>query len=279
MHGILEKIVDSRKESFKKQVERLPAALKESTIAPRSTISKALQASHGSGSPGIIAEIKRASPSKTFETQGTPFDIQGRIKAYAKAGVQAISVLTEPLYFQGSFDDLLVATSSVTIPVLCKDFIVLPEQLDVAAKLGASNVLIIVKLSQSLKLIDHCLEVGLEPLLEVHDEEDLFKVIDLCRENNHLRLVGMNNRNLNTLDVDISISKHLIPIARNELPRNTTIVSESGIKDVEDVASIANAGAHGFLIGTTFMNAPVTEIHGIVKSFQASYKNEEKMAW
>nr|MDO8117834.1 indole-3-glycerol-phosphate synthase [Candidatus Sigynarchaeota archaeon] len=257
MHGILEKIVSSRSGSFEKQIERLPRDAPAGKHAPRITISDAIRASCVNGSPGIIAEIKRGSPSRAFETPGKPVDIHGRINAYVEAGVQAISILTEPTFFHGSFDDLCIATSTVALPVLCKDFIVLPEQLDVAAMLGASNALIIVKIPDSLKLVDHCIKLGLEPLLEVHDEQDLLEVIDLSRENKKVNLVGINNRDLNTLDVDISTSKRLIPIARKELPRNTVIVSESGIQDVFDVRNLASAGAHGFLIGTAFMNTPV----------------------
>jgi indole-3-glycerol phosphate synthase len=194
------------------------------------------------------------------------------LRAYEAAGVHGISVLTEPQHFNGSFDDLAEAVAETTRPILCKDFIVTPGQLELALRLGAGSVLIIVKLKPSLALVGKCLDLCLEPLLEIHDEQDLNAIVPVVRGNPGLFIVGINNRDLATLRVNTSTTVKLAPLARELLGDEPVIISESGIESPADAKRLYMAGVDGFLIGTAFMNTPVDALEATIGRYIDIFK-------
>ncbi len=196
---------------------------------------------------GVIAEVKRASPSKGILAHG--LDAAERAVLYATGGASAISVLTEPSRFGGSLTDLNAVAASVTLPVIRKDFLVAPVQLWEARANGASVVLLIARaLSPDLlrQLVDAAEEIGLETLVEVRDEQELERAITL-----KARVIGVNNRNLETLVIDPSTAPRLIA----RIPAAIVAVAESGMQCVEDVAPAADAGADAILVGSALSSA------------------------
>ena len=251
---ILEKIIaDKRREvALKKSI--IPITQLENSVLFNSrthSLSKLLQNS----SSGIIAEHKRKSPSK--QTINSSFSVEEVVKGYQNAGVCGISVLTDMKYFGGSLDDLVLARASVTIPLLRKEFIIDEYQLMEAKANGADVILLIaaVLTRQEIKnLSEFAQSLGLEVLLEVHNEEELFKSIMPS-----LNMIGVNNRNLKTFEVSLSYSKELANIIPNEFVK----ISESGISNVADVKDLQQFGYQGFLIGENFMK---TENAGLAAS-------------
>ena len=241
---ILEKIIadKSREVALKKAI--IPVSQLENSVLFNSrtqSLSKLLQNS----SSGIIAEHKRKSPSK--QTINSSFTVEEVVKGYQNAGVCGISVLTDMKYFGGSLDDLLLARASVTIPLLRKEFIIDEYQLIEAKAHGADVILLIaaVLTRQEIKyLSEFAQSLGLEVLLEVHNEEELQKAIMPS-----LNMIGVNNRNLKTFEVSLSYSKELANIIPNEFVK----ISESGISNIEDVKELQQFGYQGFLIGENFM--------------------------
>lgn len=260
MNTILEEIIGSRFDNFKKQaINSIPRS-----PAKKQSLIRRLLDMRGTR-VGIIAELKKASPSRgTYNC----ISIETRLDAYDVCGVQAISVLTEPSHFHGSYEDLAIAVNRTRVPVLCKDFIISREQLDLASKIGASVALIIVKIKKSLELVNACLDLGLEPLLEIHDRADLDAIIPVVKANPELKLIGINNRNLSTLEVDLSTSITLIPKVKAALGDLPLIISESGINHPRDVKALHAAGADAFLIGNLLMNQPVDELPATLKELQ-----------
>lgn len=195
----------------------------------------------------VIAECKRRSPSKGVLRE--QYDAVGIAKSYADAGAAALSVLTEPTFFDGSLDHLAAVRQAVELPLLRKDFIVSPYQILEAKAAGADAVLLIVAAlsQQELKaLAADAARHGLETLVEVHNREELDRAIDAGAE-----VIGVNNRNLRTLDVDVRASEDLIA----RMPRSVIAVSESGLKTAEDVMRLQAMGYRAFLIGERFMAA------------------------
>lgn len=197
---------------------------------------------------GIIAEIKRASPSKGL--------INGEVhpakqaKAYEANGASAISVLTDTPFFQGTMDDLLEVRNEVDLPILCKDFIIDTIQIDRAKAYGANIILLIAAALDALRLrelYDHAVEQGLEVLCEVHNEKEMETVLQLEPE-----LIGVNNRNLKTFEVDLSITERIADMVERE---DTILISESGIRHQKDVEEVAQAGAEVILVGETLMRS------------------------
>ena len=197
----------------------------------------------------IIAEIKQASPSEGEIKKVDPVEIA---KIYEHSGACAISVLTEENYFRGSLEFLKKVRDAVNIPLLRKDFIVDPLEVWEAKAFGADMVLLIVKILDEVllrDLIDLSKELGLTPLVEVFDEGELEKVLKYYRD-----LVGVNNRNLETLEVDLKVSERLIPKMKEAGVR--CAVAESGISKREDIEKLLKVGADAFLIGTSLMKSP-----------------------
>lgn len=195
----------------------------------------------------IIAEIKRASPSKG--TIRSDLDPERQAAAYEAGGAAAVSVLTEPHFFQGGDDDLMRARAAVSLPVLRKDFIVSTYQIYESAVMGADAVLLIVRALSDAFLRDAvclCGELGLETLVEVHSEPELVRATRAGS-----RVVGINNRDLTTFETDIRNSARI----GRHLADHQIAVSESGIRDRADIVSLCRAGIHNFLIGESLVRS------------------------
>jgi indole-3-glycerol phosphate synthase len=205
----------------------------------------------------IIAEIKRASPSKGVINSG--INVAEQAKLYQAGGAAALSVLTERDFFRGSPEDLKEARKVVNIPVLRKDFIISPWQVYESAAMGADAILLIVRALNQDELVDlYTLgrQVGLDVITEVHDEDEMERAV-----NAGVEIIGINNRNLDTFITDIHTSKRLASMAGNAV-----LVSESGIRDYKDIKILRDAGIHNFLIGETLMKSgdPVKSLQEIM---------------
>ena len=206
----------------------------------------------------LIAEMKRASPSKgPIRPDATVTDI---VRAYEAAGASACSVLTEPHWFGGSLDDLVEARAACDLPLLRKDFIVDPYQLAEARLAGADAVLLIVAAldpADLTSLQDQAGEIGLDCLVEVHDEDELETALECGAE-----IIGVNNRNLQTLDVDPDTALRLLVDA----PAGSIVVAESGITSNADVQRLEEAGVDAILVGEALMREddPAAAVHALL---------------
>jgi len=195
----------------------------------------------------VIAECKRRSPSRGVLRQD--YDPAAIALGYADAGAAAISVLTEPTFFDGALEHLSAVRQAVPLPLLRKDFIVSEYQLLEARAAGADAVLLIVAALRPVELKvlhEHATALGLDVLVEVHDATELAIALDAGT-----RIVGVNNRNLRTLQVDVRVSEDLIA----EMPADAIAVSESGLRSAEDLLRLKAAGYRAFLVGERFMAA------------------------
>ena len=197
----------------------------------------------------VISEIKRASPSKGLIAEGIiPAE---QATQYADAGAACISVLTDTPFFQGTFDDLAEVASTVSIPILCKDFIIHPIQIDHAKHGGASVVLLIaaaLKQEQFLSLYEYAVSKGLEVLVEVHDSVELDRALQL-----DAKLIGVNNRDLRRSIGSLSPPGDSGPSFPFEEKR--VLISESGIWNAADAIKVANYGASAVLVGESLMRS------------------------
>lgn len=197
------------------------------------------------GSTGIIAEFKRKSPSKGwFKTK--ELEAEKVVTWYNNKGAAGISVLTDEVFFGGDLDDLIQTKVVTDIPVLRKDFIIDEWQIAEAKAFGADVILLIAACltpGEVKQLAAFTKSIGLESLLEIHNEEELEHICD------EVDLVGVNNRNLKTFEVDINTSLQLI----DKIPKDKPAVAESGISSAKTLATLRQAGFKGFLIGETFM--------------------------
>jgi indole-3-glycerol phosphate synthase len=195
----------------------------------------------------VIAECKRRSPSRGVLRDH--YDPVAIARGYADAGAAAISILTEPTFFDGSLEHLAAVRPAVSVPILRKDFIVSEYQLHEARAAGADAVLLIVGALRPVEvkvLHEHAAALGLDVLVEVHDATELAIAIDAGA-----RIVGVNNRNLRTLQVDVGVSEQLIAA----MPADVIAVSESGLRTAADILRLHARGYRGFLIGERFMSA------------------------
>lgn len=198
--------------------------------------------------PAVIAECKRRSPSKGVLRE--PYDAVTIARGYAAAGAAAISVLTNERFFGGSLGDLRAVRDAVAVPVLRKDFVVDPYQLEEARAAGADAVLLIVAALDAARLRElhaAAIALGLEVLTEVHDEQELEVALAMGAA-----IVGVNNRNLRTFVTELATSERLA----TRVPPGTVLVAESGLRDGTDLARLARAGIGAFLVGEAFMTAP-----------------------
>ena len=196
----------------------------------------------GKANVAVIAEVKRSSPSKGVINSA--LDIEQQARAYDDGGAVAISILTEPNRFGGSNEDLVKAAAVTQLPLLKKDFHVDVAQIYEAKALGAAAALVIVRAvnpDRLRELIDAGREVGLDVLVEVRDEAELRLALSLGAG-----IIGVNNRNLETLEIDTTTATRVIP----HVPKGVIAVAESGVKTVEDVKRLAGAGADAVLIGS-----------------------------
>lgn len=201
-----------------------------------------------SRTPGLIAEVKRKSPS-AGEIRA-PFDAQGIGTAYQSAGAQAVSVLIDRKYFGGGEADFRAVRAAVNLPLLYKEFVVDDWQVWHAASLGASAILLIAAVldrEELERMLGLCAEARLTPLIEVHEEADLSKLWGL-----DAHCIGINNRDLHTFEVSIETTLRL----REAAPAGCTVVSESGIRSADDVAKLKEAGVHAILVGEHLLRQP-----------------------
>ena len=230
-----------------RQAEEPPAALAKRAEAQPSRKGRFEAALSRLDGFNVIAECKRRSPSKgVLRAEYDPVAIA---RGYAAAGAAAISVLTEPAFFDGSLDHLSAVRAAVDVPLLRKDFVVSEYQLLEARAAGADAVLLIVAALRpaELKVLhDHARRHGLDVLVEAHDAGELSIAIDAGA-----RIIGVNNRNLRTLQVDVHASDALIA----RMPADVIGVSESGLKTAADLARLKGLGYRAFLIGEAFMSA------------------------
>ena len=242
--NILDKIIlDKRREVVLKKSIIPVSQLEASVFFDKQTIS--LSHNLRNSNSGIIAEHKRRSPSKAEINYG--FTVEEVVKGYETAGACGISVLTDGKYFGGSLDDLLLARASVNIPLLRKEFIVDEYQILEAKAHGADLILLIAAVlsrEEIKSLSEFAHRLGLEVLLEVHNQEELEKSIMPS-----LDMIGVNNRNLKTFEVSLDFSKKLADLIPNEFVK----VSESGISSIEAITELKPFGYQGFLIGENFM--------------------------
>lgn len=207
-----------------------------------------VQALRDGAAPRVIAECKRRSPSKGILREH--YSAPEHAASYAAAGAAAISVLTEPTFFDGSLDDLAAVRRAVTTPLLRKDFIVERYQVLEAAANGADAILLIVggltREALSRRLAD-ARECGLAALVEVHDADELSVAIDAGAD-----VIGVNSRNLRTLSVDPAVHEQVA----GRIPKHAVAVAESGIRDAGDIARLTRAGYHAFLVGERLIVEP-----------------------
>jgi indole-3-glycerol phosphate synthase len=245
---ILEEITRKRKEDVERRKKEFPLewlgrSLAYNPYVPRDA-KKALQSTQKNPYK-IIAEIKKASPSKgIIKDDFEPILIA---KEYYEGKADAISVLTEPNYFLGDIEYITQVRRYVPLPILRKDFIFDKYQLVEALVYGADFVLLIARMlsTKELKtLLEYCWHLGMEALVEIHNKKDLTKAI-FCGAN----IIGINHRNLETFEIDFSLSEKLIPL----IPKNKIIVAESGINSFEQIKYLHSMGADAFLIGEFLM--------------------------
>jgi indole-3-glycerol phosphate synthase len=203
---------------------------------------------HSAPRPRIIAEIKRRSPSRG-EIRAR-FDPAECAKAYTDGGAAAISVLTDERFFGGHLDQLQVVRAVTPLPLLRKDFVIDPYQIDQARVAGADAVLLIVAALAPASLYAlrvRAAELGLDTLVEVHDERELDAALEAGAQ-----LIGINNRDLHSFSTDLAVTERLAP----KVPGAVTVVAESGIFSHEDVRRLEAAGAHACLVGESLMREP-----------------------
>jgi len=242
---ILDRIVADKKEELKDTKARLPLRELKAMVGGMPSTRDFAEALIDPDRVTVIAEVKKASPSKgIIRVEFDPVEIAS---AYERNGARAISVLTERRYFMGELKFLGDIRRAVDIPLLRKDFIFDDYQVYEARANGADAFLLIAAILEANQLRDlHAMgrDMGLEALAEVHDEADLVKVLDAGFE-----IIGINNRNLNTFEVDLVTTERLIKL----MPLDRTVVSESGISSTDDMRRLKGMGADAALIGEAIM--------------------------
>ncbi len=253
---ILSRILEHKKaELRRKQSRGYLSSLKTRIADQAATLGfiNALEAGHSIGSPALIAEVKKASPSQglmrpEFKDEFNPIDIA---KQYRDAGAHALSVLTDQEFFQGSLDYLASVKESVALPTLNKEFMIEDIQFHEARAYGADCVLLIVAGLDRIQLEDFftlATELTLDVLIVTHNEQELDIVLERIPK---AKLIGINNRDLKTFSTDLGVTERLA----KRIPTDRLIVSESGIHKRDDVIKISEAGAHAMLIGESLLRA------------------------
>ena len=247
---ILHKILARKREEVAARRPRNSLASLEQRIAEQTAVrgfAAAIAARVAAGQAAVIAEVKKASPSKgVIRADFQPAQIAA---SYQRGGAACLSVLTDVDFFQGSDAYLQQARAACELPVLRKDFTVDPYQVIEARAIGADAVLLIVaalEQEQMRELAHTAAEVGVDLLVEVHDRAELERALEL-----ETPLIGINNRDLHSFETRLETTLELLPY----IPADRQVVTESGIHSAEDVASMRNHQVHGFLVGEAFMRA------------------------
>ena len=253
---ILQRILDRKHEEIADRAARVPLAeLRERAAAasPVRGFIAALQAKRAAGLPGVISEVKKASPSKGVIR--ADFDPAAIARSYEAAGAACLSVLTDVDFFQGADAYLQQARAACALPVLRKDFTVDAYQVVEARALGADCILLIVSAlddDQLLSLYREAMALGLDVLVEVHDADELQRALRLPAIDGREALIGVNNRNLRTFEVSLDTTLSL----RDAMPAGRPLVTESGIATRDDVQRMRDAEIDLFLVGESFMRDP-----------------------
>ena len=251
MSDILQKIVARKAEEIAERSARLSLdelRRQAQNLPPPRPFAGDLERTIARGRPAVIAEIKRASPSKGLLRD--PFRPAEIARSYAAAGACCLSVLTDRDFFQGSEDYLREARAACDLPVLRKDFIIDPYQVYEARLIGADCILLIVAALEDATLLELArlaVDLDLDVLVEVHDATELQRALAIGAT-----LIGVNNRNLRTFETRLDTTLDLLP----RIPAGHTVVTESGIHTPADVALMREHGVHAFLVGEAFMRAP-----------------------
>ena len=248
---VLKKIVARKAEEVAERSARVPramlAAAAEQADPPRGFVA-ALRSRIGTGRPAVIAEAKKASPSKGVLRPD--FDPAAIARSYERGGAACLSVLTDVDFFQGSDAALQQARGACALPVLRKDFVVDPYQVWEARSLGADCILLIAACLDDARLAelnDLARDLGMDALIEVHDAAELDRALRVDNP-----MVGINNRDLRSFAVSLDTTLGLL----DRIPGDRLVVTESGILAADDVALMRRHGVHAFLVGEAFMRAP-----------------------
>lgn len=251
MSDILQRILATKRDEIARDMASVPGAEMErrarAARPPRDFVG-AIKGRIAAGRSAVIAEVKRASPSKGLLRD--PFDPSAIARSYAGNGAACLSVLTDASYFQGSPAHLEAARSSCGLPVLRKDFMLEPYQVLQARAMGADCILLIVaalELRRMQELEAVATDLGMAVLVEVHDGGELELALGL-----RTPLLGVNNRNLRTFETRLETTLELLPA----VPEDRVVVTESGILSAADVSRMRAAGVGAFLVGEAFMRAP-----------------------
>lgn len=245
MIEFLKEMTKIKRELIEEKKRRLPffrlLRMAEKTTSHPLSLSEAIRSGGG-----IIAEIKRASPSKGVLFEG---EVKELGEVYQANGASAISVVTEERYFRGQLKDIQDLKGFIKVPILRKDFIIDEYQI-VETKLAGADALLLITALLSRKRLEDLLnltrELGMEALVEVHTKEELLKALDASAE-----VVGINNRDLNTFEVDLNVSRRLLPLISSSKVK----IVESGIRKEKDLVFYRGLGADGFLIGEALVKA------------------------
>lgn len=251
MVTILDKIIEQKQielqsfDSFEDLQDRLDDLVRSEAMPLTKGFANAIRQAQG---PAIIAELKKASPSKGLLKEN--FDVLDIAKQYRQGGAHCFSVLTDNCFFQGSYENLIVVSSEFDIPCLCKEFIIDERQIAQARISGADAVLLIASILDHRQLEDFKFlieDYGMDALIEVHNAAELEKALS-----HGFDLIGINNRDLNTFEVSLDTSSKLISKFKYELG-GVTLISESGIKNKQDIMILEQMGVKGFLVGESLI--------------------------